>query len=740
MRRYLPHVIILAVVAAAYLTGHLVRLDYRLMEWRFQLAERTASQDIVVVAIDQRSLRELDVWPWPRRYHAELIERLDDAGAALIAIDIDFSSRSSPEHDRILADALTAADGKVALPVFRQLSGRGGELVEIGPSSRFAGAVQLGSVTAQPGKDGMVRRADTAMVFADRQVPSLAALLAGLGEIVDRRFYVDYAINPATLPSVSYVDVLRGDFPEGYFAGRRVLVGATAVELGDQLPVPIHLTLPGPYYLALAAESMVQGRTIVRTGALPTLAIALLLSLFAAWKFPNWSWGRGLAFVAGWSLVVFTGSAVLQAAMPISVDLAAWLIVPALSFVASLFNQIDRQAIRIFRQRMAVLHRSTMMRQLVESSFDGILAVDRTGRISLHNPAAAQIFGYDTDDLPHVQVGHLLRLGDEGLGREELEPLQEMEGEPPSLLEGTGIRRDGSTFDVEVSLRRVPITLSRHPLERRQAERTYLFMTVRDITARRDMERAREKATQEAVAANRAKSEFLAAMSHELRTPLNAIIGFSEMISNEMLGPLGNDTYRGYVEDIHRSGGDLLSIVNDILDVARIEAGRHELNEETVDIGAVAETCRRLIVARPEARDLNVHVNIPDGLPKLVADARALKQVLLNLLVNAVKFTKKGWVEVAAAADSDGMALIVTDTGVGIPGDQIDLVHRPFHQADSSLAREFEGTGLGLSLVDSLMQLHGGRLEIESTVGKGTTVTCRFPASRLIADDVVDVA
>jgi signal transduction histidine kinase len=235
-----------------------------------------------------------------------------------------------------------------------------------------------------------------------------------------------------------------------------------------------------------------------------------------------------------------------------------------------------------------------------------------------------------------------------------------------------------------------------------------------------------------AEAASRAKTEFLANMSHELRTPLNAIIGFSEILKQEPLGPLGHPSYRDYVRDVHESGVHLLRIINDILDLSKIEVGKLTLNEGPIDPCVTIESCIRIVHERAENGGLNLISDIAPNLPTLNADERMVKQILLNLLSNAIKFTAAGGsVRVICRADENGgLMMQVVDTGIGIAPADIERALQPFEQVDTSLHRKYQGTGLGLPLARSMCELHGGRFEIESTVGKGTTVTVRFPQLR----------
>ncbi len=230
---------------------------------------------------------------------------------------------------------------------------------------------------------------------------------------------------------------------------------------------------------------------------------------------------------------------------------------------------------------------------------------------------------------------------------------------------------------------------------------------------------------------DRAKSEFLAAMSHELRTPLNAIIGFSEMLETEVMGPL-NPKQKEYAGDILGAGHHLLALINDVLDLSKVEAGRLELHEEWVALAEIGDSVRRLAVPLAENKSVTLSIAIPDSLPRLWADARLVRQMLLNLVSNAIKFTPAGGaVTLTGGRNEVHLWLRVADTGIGIAADQMEAVLQPFNQGASDVTRAQEGTGLGLPLVKSLVEAHGGQLRMESTVGDGTTATLLLPAGRL---------
>ncbi|WP_419913241.1 PAS domain-containing sensor histidine kinase [Hoeflea sp.] len=293
--------------------------------------------------------------------------------------------------------------------------------------------------------------------------------------------------------------------------------------------------------------------------------------------------------------------------------------------------------------------------------------------------------------------------------------------------------RDGGSVSVGTDITQ----LKRHQDRLRDSERR-LMASIGDLSASQG--RLEEKAVElselnakylaekdRAEAANKAKSEFLANMSHELRTPLNAIIGFSEILQNRMFGPLGSDKYLEYADDINSSGKHLLGLINDILDMSKIEAGRLNLACERVDIAPLIEETLRLVAVQAQAKSISLESKISDGLT-LHADRRAIKQVLLNLLSNATKFTEDGGrISVRARKYSDAVTLTIEDTGIGIPKKSLKRIGQPFEQVQNQFSKSRGGSGLGLAISKALVALHGGAMKIRSTPDIGTIVSLRLP-------------
>ena len=278
----------------------------------------------------------------------------------------------------------------------------------------------------------------------------------------------------------------------------------------------------------------------------------------------------------------------------------------------------------------------------------------------------------------------------------------------------------------------IPMEVTANHLEFDGEEYNCAF--AQDITERKQAEAEIRTAIEQTALANRAKSEFLANMSHELRTPLNGIMGFSEAMRLEMFGPLGHRQYKDYAEHIHQSGKNLWLVINDILELSKLDASEFRLSEQEIDVADTVRESLALVHERAETAGVSLTTTIASDVPKLFADARAVKQILVNLLSNAVKFTPEGGdITVRADLAPDGKLVFqVADTGIGIAKPDMEKALADFGQVDSRLSRKYEGTGLGLPLCKRLAALHGGAIRLDSEVGVGTTVSVEFPASRVV--------
>ncbi len=360
---------------------------------------------------------------------------------------------------------------------------------------------------------------------------------------------------------------------------------------------------------------------------------------------------------------------------------------------------------------------------IMESVIDAIITTNSDLRVQRINHAAVRLFGYEQAELRGLPMSHLFAPEDWSV----VESAFRAASSDPSPEEGdhqevTARDRDGRSIPVSIGVSRMKFASGRN-----------FVCVVRDITARKLSKRRLAEALREAEEANRAKSQFLATMSHELRTPLNAIIGFSDMIRGELLGPVGVPAYREYARDISESGTHLLAIINDILDISKIEAGQARIEPEWLDAGQLIAGCVGLLQHQAEAAGVRVTQEVEPGCPALYADSRSLKQIVINLMSNAIKFTPSGGrvrISIGPGADG-GVRIAVADTGIGIAEEDLARIWRPFEQVENALSRRKGGTGLGLPLVKRLADLHGAEITIESRLGEGTIVGIEFPCAAI---------
>ncbi|CAK0775222.1 two-component system, cell cycle sensor histidine kinase PleC [Azospirillaceae bacterium] len=395
-----------------------------------------------------------------------------------------------------------------------------------------------------------------------------------------------------------------------------------------------------------------------------------------------------------------------------------------------IFLDLYRTKKNLCRMANRLSEQNQRLELILASIADGVCGVNADGRITFANAAMGQLARRSTDDLIgrqayaifHAEELENLAAGDGGLWRFEKSPIY-------------AACRLGKTMAVRDNILRlpdgeaIPIDYTAAPMvsEKRDAG---CVLVIRNATERKEFEAGIERSRRLAEEANRAKSSFLAIMSHELRTPLNTILGFSEIIRDETLGAWQTGRYSEYAGDIHSAGSHLLALINDILDLSKIEAGRMEIAPEMIEIKHVIAGVVRIMREKIAAHKLDLTVSLSDASLLAWADERALKQILVNLLSNAIKFTpNSGKITIVAnQTDDGGVKISVSDTGQGISVEKLKRLFRPFEQGDNRYSRETDGTGLGLSLSKGLAEIHGGAVAINSKVGAGTTIAVTLPS------------
>ncbi len=436
------------------------------------------------------------------------------------------------------------------------------------------------------------------------------------------------------------------------------------------------------------------------------------------------AWAAG---VAGLGLTVLAAAQVLgymqpPQAMPLSPMLLAFIgAMSAMAYAAALAVMVQM----VHRQsENAVQAGEERYRLLAENATDMITRHDEKGRVVFASPAAQQLIGEVAQKVTGDGLFERVHVADRPAYLTALS--RSLANNEPMAVEFR-VRRAGPTE----AARYVWVEMRCRPLQGsggEVVERPGIVAITRDISDRKAQEAELTRTRDEAESASRAKTQFLANMSHELRTPLNAVIGFSEILHRELFGSLGEPRYRDYARLIHESGEHLLNVVNDILDMSKIEAGKFKIVKEPFDVTSLIKSCCDIMRHTAELRSLSLIVDVTPGIPELPADKRACKQMLLNVISNAIKFTDPGgWVRVSARRIGKNVEFIVADNGIGIAEQDLPKLGNPFVQADTSYDRSYEGAGLGLSVVKGLARLHGGALELASVLGEGTIATIVLP-------------
>lgn len=610
--------LIVCVAAAAFCGGALRPVDDALAQLRFRILEGPASGSLTVVEIDVPSLRAARTWPWSRERYAKAVDNLLAAGAEVVAFDVDFSARSSDEADNALAAAIARRPEAVVLPTFVQSVDQNGarRLEGTRPLAALSDSALIASVNVPVDADGKVRRYQSSYVEGKDARPSMAATLAGTPG-PSSAFLIDYSIRVADIDRLSFETAYSGTFDPALVRGRKVLVGATALELGDEFVTPKG-TLPGVYVHALAYESMQGGRALLEIK--PAILIALA-GLVAAVLRPQ----RQLNLSSTLRRHLLVGGAAMglpiaiQGLWPISIDASPILLTQLLCLVWTTRTELDRRARAVAEAREAHL---------------------------------VQLAAHMRKSRNRIRAAN-------------------------AKLQAANLALD------------------------------------RALTA---------------------KTEFLAATSHEIRTPLNAILGMTQVIlaDRAVAGPL-----REKVNAVHGAGETMQALVSDILDVAQFETGAVAVAPVEMDLRKLLDDAAAAWSSRAASRGLafsSEHQGVP---ARIVEDPVRLRQVITNLLANAVKFTEQGQVSLRAHIrfkDVEELMIEVSDTGIGIPEDQQELIFEAFQQVEGGITRKYDGAGLGLAIARQLARAMGGEVSVRSQAGRGSTFTLCLPLRRAGTD------
>ena len=550
-------------------------------------------------------------------------------------------------------------------------------------------------------------------------------------DFLDGSFYIDFGIDVSSIPVISFADLLADRFDERRIRGKTVLIGSTAIELGDQIAVPIHKALPGVLVEGLAYEAIVQGRALRRSGITPIAIIALLIAILLGPWLVRADWRSGalatISAVLGAPLVALA----VQAQFPVLIDTSPLMLVADFSYGSGLVGKINIQARQIFKQDMAALHRQATMRTLLDQSFDGFLSIDAEGRIQWINPAGAKVFGATDDELIGHDAGTLFSQGQFEDAAVEFLEAQLALGAVATPREVVGRRTDETPFAMELAVARSALTLSRNPLERRTVERIFYLCTVRDISDRKKAEsELRQAQKMEAV------GQLTGGAAHEFNNLLMVVAGNLDLMRRADNGEVAT-----FIERAQRAVSRGASLTRHLLAFSR----KQPLHPSNVNLNELILSVKELLSGTISS-EITVKTSCPDDLWQIHVDPIQIELELLNIAINARDAMPDGGsIEVAAwnisearerpvngskLRPGDYVVIAVSDTGGGMAPEVIERAFEPFF----TTKEVGKGTGLGLSMVYGFVEQSGGAVEVESHIGQGSVVRLFLPKAELVED------
>ncbi|MEP3476270.1 MAG: CHASE2 domain-containing protein [Hyphomicrobiales bacterium] len=745
MKKLVPHIGVFCFVFLFALTGLSEEISHKLTEFRFQLFPHQATGKVVLVAIDAKSIQETSKWPWPRSLHAKLIEKLTDAGATDIAFDIDFSARTTAKEDKALLKALIAAKGSIILPSFKQsqkqsnlhehshdhdhTTGHETHTIYTNPLPMYLDHSWRASVNIFPTRNGLVHDIPYGHMQGEEFIPSLSSILAGIYQQDNRQFHIDYSIQASSVPTVSYVDVLNNKVRKEFFKGKKVIIGATATELGDHFIVPSQGIISGPSLQVLATETLLQNRQLVHTSFETTLITTIIFAVFIFWLTLKVDLANRLYTFVLASVSIEIIALYLHLNTSLMIDTSLMHLCVAGYLVVALLKEIDFKNMLTQHSQQELENKKKIFEQVFKDSFTSTIITDKKGKVHFINVKALKLLNLENEkNLTGKHFSEILPLDIVNSTNQLVE--QQVDDTTLHFSSHTEIEtHEDTTKHIEYI---VSLSVLKDVTNNEQEK--IITFTFQDITAKQQAELAQKEATIAAINANKAKTEFLTTMSHELRTPLNSILGFSEIIQNQSLGPDQMDKYIDFASDIQNSGRQLLKVVNDILEVTKMESGSIQLHEEKCDLVDIIEDAIEETSYEFKGQSLNITFEHNQQIPGLLADANLCKKTFSAIISNAIKFSPTNEeIKIAVSENSKGEVCIsIADKGDGISKNEIENIFKPFYQVDSSKGRHYEGTGLGLTTANAYINLHRGSIKVDSALSKGTVMHIIFPKNRTI--------
>lgn len=743
--------LVFSLIAGLYLAGTTDFLESKLTDLRFHTFRSDATADLVIIDIDTASLHELDVWPWPRSHHATVLGRVLDAGAGIVAYDVDFSSKSTDEADAALEAQIARGGKRVVLPIFMQFDpkssfGEEPRLSLTQPLRRFSRHSRLAFVNMRPEPDGLVRRMASREDWNDAKFPTLAGILAeysGAKPKTTGLYGIDFGIRSETIPRFSFADVFHGQVSPEKFKGKLVIVGASAAELGDRIAVPVYRALPGPLVQALAYESIAQSRDLTRLSTFPILFVAFILAVWAGPFLSQTRWRRGSGALCGVWIGALAIAFAAHDVWAIAVDVVPWLSVVTISFVYGLIRNADIQAINLLTARLAVVRTRTVLRHIIAGSSDGLIVVGARGTIEMYNPAAESIFSRTAAEVVGQPLSVLFPSsgGGENEGQRISNAIENGEGlgSVGPLREITAWRPDGMAFPLEILVNQTELRLDSGRAADNPDEDGAYILTVRDISQRKRLEAQAKQELERRIAERTAELE--AAQERLLRSERLATLGqLTATVSHELRNPLG--TIRSSIYVIRRAASEALSgsVGKAVERIERNITRCDNIIDELLDFTRIREPLMQPATLDNWISDVIEELDVPNGIEitrdlacageVTSFDHDTLRRSVINVYENACHAIEQAReqnpdaerkISIETRVGNGRVEIGISDTGAGIPDDVMPSIFEPLYSTKGF------GVGLGLVVVKRIMDQHNGGVEISTEAGKGTRVLLWLP-------------
>lgn len=685
---------------------------------------------MALVAIDAKSLKEIPQWPWPRSLHAKLIQKLEKAGVSDIAFDIDFSAITNKKDDKALLQALKQAKGSILLPAFKQVqtSNTNKTIIDTTPLPQFKKHSWLASVNIEAGRNGSIESMAYGHIIEDEFVPSMAAMLSGQYKPQAKDFFIDYSIQSSSVPIFSYADIINEKINTKLLKNKKIIIGATATELGDNLYVPHQGLISGPMLQVLATETLLQNRQLHETTPLITIIGILCLSLLILYISTKIKLAERIYLFIFASLLIESVALISQAYFNIIMKTSLWHVTLIAYFATILLQEIDIRKLMTNVMKVKLANTQQMFEQVFNDSFTGTIIANEKGLIQAASQSSMVILNLD----PNISLigKHYRDVLPNQMTRATDQLLSQANKDHSTHCSGKTHLTDTAE---QITTLEYIVTLSSVANSRKEDtnEKHIISFSYQDISAREQTETAQKEAMEAANLSNKAKTDFLANMSHELRTPLNSIIGFSDVI--KQTGD-ANEDIKEFASEINTSGAHLLKVVNDILKLSQIESQAISLNKTSCSPLELIQSAVETVKPISTQMKTNIIIECNDHQPDMLIDITICKEVIYEILSNAVKFSPaNSSIIINCKQNATGeLSVSINDTGTGMSEQEIENVFSPFYQIDSSKNRQFEGIGLGLTKASAYMKLHDGKINVDSTLNEGTTIHLNFPKNCLI--------